>query len=99
MASTPPVQRSSLVMREQGQGYEDRARSQNNAKLHVARGSRVGIRFKKKMKKNQGQSWNWGRAGERLTGQEARKATGMPFLFLRRSQRSLWDRIIMLWVY
>lgn len=81
-------------MREQGQGYEDKARSQNNAGLHVARG-RVGIRSK--MEKSRSEL-ELGRAGERLPGLEAREATGMPFL-LRGSHCAFYDRIIMLWVY
>ena len=39
------IQASMLVIRERGQGYDDEARSQNNAGLHVARG-RARIRSK-----------------------------------------------------
>lgn len=78
-------------MREQGQGYEDKARSQNSAGLHMAR-SRVGIRSK--MEKSRSEL-ELGRAGERLPGQEARGDTGMPFC-PRRSHCAFDERTIML---
>lgn len=75
LVRTHLVQTSSLVIRKQGQGREDKVRSQYNAGLGMAR-DRVWIRSKMK---NQGQSCNWGKEGERITGHEARKTTLMLF--------------------